>query len=549
MSTPPISFAGADLDAIDQQLMRRGIRPEVIAALSGSQPRTNPPASIAQPAQPGTRDYNLRVGATSQPRLPAVRLTEPTSPEVPQRQFSPDANVTPAQPARPASFGTPAVSLAGGSANPAQWQPSRWDNVVARNEGDRSFIANAKFQEEHARQEHAESKGELPAISFTKSNNPADPRGLQENASAAGPDVAILGARPTSLLRTASQAGGNGTAATQLQTPTNDDPRMARFLRVVTAARNGQGQRTLEDEYREKLTQEPTRDQFPAQHIGKLRKAAGIALSILAGSKDASAAGDAADRVLHGPERKAEREYTQAHSVWEAQLGDIEKAAKLREEDLRNRKLQEELDAKPDNSKDKKIDEGYNSRGQRVHVYQRQDGSEYTKTFPEITREPKQTGHSNAFEAFAYGTPEEKQSATDFLDMEHKLSRKYERPTEFDERYKLYQENPDAYRAMFGDKSGDGVDRKTATGMLNYFDRRRKEVNQDFTLTDDEKKQQLDEIARLEQPFMDAVQSGASRGGNQDRVEVIHPNGRRGTIPRSQLNKAKSKGYREAPQQ
>jgi len=47
------------------------------------------------------------------------------------------------------------------------------------------------------------------------------------------------------------------------------------------------------------------------------------------------------------------------------------------------------------------------------------------------------------------------------------------------------------------------------------------------------------------------VQPGANRGsgaagGADDRVEVVHPNGQRGTIPRSQLDKAKKKGYRVA---
>jgi hypothetical protein len=38
---------------------------------------------------------------------------------------------------------------------------------------------------------------------------------------------------------------------------------------------------------------------------------------------------------------------------------------------------------------------------------------------------------------------------------------------------------------------------------------------------------------------------GAGNAGS-DRVNVIHPNGTRGTIPRSQLDKAKRKGYRVA---
>jgi hypothetical protein len=98
---------------------------------------------------------------------------------------------------------------------------------------------------------------------------------------------------------------------------------------------------------------------------------------------------------------------------------------------------------------------------------------------------------------------------------------------------------------MFGDKTKSAPDRATATRMLNYFDKRRREVNGDFTLEDDQKKQQLQEIENLERPFMDAVQPGAAQNSGADRVNVISPDGRRGHIPRSQLGAAKNKGYKE----
>ncbi|HEY6129263.1 MAG TPA: hypothetical protein VIW23_13880 [Candidatus Acidoferrum sp.] len=203
----------------------------------------------------------------------------------------------------------------------------------------------------------------------------------------------------------------------------------------------------------------------------------------------------------------------------------------------------------PEKATDKKIDEGYNAKGQRVHVYQRQDGSQYTKAFPDIVRQEQTTGHTSPFEAFAYGSPEEKRSAQDFLDLEHRLGSRYRSPSEFEEKYRLFKQDPETYRAMFGDKNAGGPDRATATKMLAYFDRRRREVNQDFTLEDSQKQEQLKDIENLEQPFLDAVQPGAGRGGAgavgaDDRVEVIHPNGQRGTIPRSQLGTAKKKGYR-----
>jgi len=160
---------------------------------------------------------------------------------------------------------------------------------------------------------------------------------------------------------------------------------------------------------------------------------------------------------------------------------------------------------------------------------------------------PERQTHTSPFEAFAYGSPGEKRAAQDFLDLEKRLGSRYRNPTEFEEKYKLYKEDPETYRALFGDKSGEKPDRATATRMLNYFDKRRREVSQDFTLDDAQKQEQLQEIERLEKPFMEAVQPGAAggRAGNNDRVEVIHPNGQRGTIPRSQLPAAKKKGYRE----
>ena len=59
--------------------------------------------------------------------------------------------------------------------------------------------------------------------------------------------------------------------------------------------------------------------------------------------------------------------------------------------------------------------------------------------------------------------------------------------------------------------------------------------------------QRLADVLRreLHRDCADEPGSGAA-GGSDDRVEVVHPNGQRGTIPRSQLDKAKKKGYRVA---
>jgi hypothetical protein len=166
-------------------------------------------------------------------------------------------------------------------------------------------------------------------------------------------------------------------------------------------------------------------------------------------------------------------------------------------------------------------------------------------------REPAQRpAFTNPFEAFTFGTPEQKQSAQDFLAFEKKQDRENQRPSETAERYSLYLRDPDAYKAMYGNKEETGeertriADRAHATVMLKFFERQRDEIDKNYMLGDDEKTQKLREIDELEKPFKDAAT--AQSGKDTGRVEVIHPNGTHGTIPRSQLDKAKKKGYREA---
>jgi hypothetical protein len=202
---------------------------------------------------------------------------------------------------------------------------------------------------------------------------------------------------------------------------------------------------------------------------------------------------------------------------------------------------------------DKKIDEYTNEQGQRVLTFQRADGSTYDQVGGKVYEKPQT--FSNAFEAFAYGTPEQKKSAQDFLDYEKKIGARYRTPTEFDEKFRLFKEDPETYKAMFGDKSAGGPDKATATKMLTYFDKRRREIQNDFTLDDQQKAQQLQDIEGLEKPFMDAVQPGAGQGASggsanaedKHRVRVIAPDGTEGTVPLRQLKDAKRKGYRVAP--
>jgi hypothetical protein len=100
---------------------------------------------------------------------------------------------------------------------------------------------------------------------------------------------------------------------------------------------------------------------------------------------------------------------------------------------------------------------------------------------------------TSPFEAFAYGTPQEKQSAQDFLTLEKNLGAKYQKPDEVQSRYALFRKDPDAYRAMYGDRGQAAADRagNAASGravqMLKYFQNQRDEISKNFMLGDDEK--------------------------------------------------------------
>jgi hypothetical protein len=138
-------------------------------------------------------------------------------------------------------------------------------------------------------------------------------------------------------------------------------------------------------------------------------------------------------------------------------------------------------------------------------------------------------------------------------------------------RYRLYREDPETYKAMFGDKGEAATertrvaDRAHATKMLSFFQRQRDEISKNYMLSPEEQAQKLREIDELEKPFMDMVQPNAGGGptnagagptnarggpthpGDIHRVRVIAPDGTEGTVPLRQLKAAKGKGYRVAP--
>lgn len=84
-------------------------------------------------------------------------------------------------------------------------------------------------------------------------------------------------------------------------------------------------------------------------------------------------------------------------------------------------------------------------------------------------------GHrlTSPFEAYAYGSPQERQAAQDFIAFERQQGSRYERPGEVEQRYALYKRDPEAYKAIFGDRGAaqNSRDQAQATRMLNYFER------------------------------------------------------------------------------
>lgn len=170
---------------------------------------------------------------------------------------------------------------------------------------------------------------------------------------------------------------------------------------------------------------------------------------------------------------------------------------------------------------------------------------------------PERTTHTSPFEAFAYGTPEDKKAAQDFLAMEKRLGAQYQKPDDVERRYALFKKDPDSYKAMYGDRGQATEDRQAnadrthATTMLKYFQKQRDEIEKNFMLGDDEKAEKLRELGEVEKPFMETARGGAGGGAGDknDRVNVIHPDGTAGSIPRSQLKNALKKGYRQAPTQ
>jgi hypothetical protein len=480
----------------------------------------------------------------------------------------------------PVSLTTQSVQSGGNAANPTarpgSSSGSSYDNVVSHGASDSDWLENAKFHERLQREEAAKrgagvqdaqaiTAGGLPAVRLTNST-PQSGQSLQPSTTPSSTNTSQLmsaiqgsinarqvvgdsGGAPSAIqgsINARQVVGDSGGAPSAIQGSIN-----ARQVTTDTPAAQVVAQpRSSEEEYRALLKQEPTRDQFPAAKMPLWKKALGVVASTAAGAGGGgNLAGETASRFFQAPERKAEEQFTQAHETWAGKLANVVKAANLGHLDTEDRNLQSEIDAR--NRPKPERPENLDREAYDYYVGQGMTPADARKRVLKDSQEAKgeRPTHTSPFEAFAYGSPEEKKAAQDFLDMEKRLGSRYKNPSEFEEKYRLFKQDPETYRAMFGDKSGSAPDRRTATSMLTYFDKRRREVNGDFTLDDEQKRQQLQEIGNLERPFLDAVQPGSRNGTADDRVTVMHPNGKIGTVPRSQLGAAKKKGYKEVPQQ
>jgi hypothetical protein len=228
------------------------------------------------------------------------------------------------------------------------------------------------------------------------------------------------------------------------------------------------------------------------------------------------------------------------------------------ETDLARERINQ-LKQKPE---DKFLYHDQDDSGNAIAVFQGQNGL-YTKSLGyQVGGKPK--AHTNPFEAFAYGDANERKAAQDFITFEKKLGQRFEKPGEVEQRYTLFKRDPEAYKAMFGDRGATQDNAQTsrnqaqATRMLNYFAKQRKQVEEDFTLDDAAKQQQLTDIEELEKPFKEIAlpigaggaiaKPGGGNGPRTDEVEVINPNGQHGYIPRANLQKALGRGYKQASQ-
>jgi hypothetical protein len=499
--------AGGQLDPLTEHLRRMGIDPAVLARL--------PVVGLAGTVAAQQAPQPSRVPAASLGGPSSTAQPNPTTPVVP---FS--NQPTSKQPVMHDSDTLPPHKRFLDVKDRGVQKAIAAGQTPPTSDAGKALYAAGVFDQPTQTDDEGKSTG-TPAVKLTPSANSSN-----EAAQGDTPQSADLASNAARMLA-AGRAGGGAN----------------------TSGSGGAQTQSIEDQYRDLLKTEPTREQFPAAPTSNLRKFLAVVAGTASGAVNPALGVDLGRRIWTAPQREAEEKFRKAERQFVGNAANLMRMANLRHQDTEDRNLQSEIDARDRGKPQTQRPENLDREAYDYYVGQGMTPADARKRVLQDAQsvKPERTTHTSPFEAFAYGDPKERKAAQDFLDMEKRLGSRYKNPSEFEEKYRLFKEDPETYKAMFGDKSGTAPDRRTATSMLNYFDKRRKEVNGDFTLDDDQKKQQLQEIENLERPFLDAVQPNAANGN--DRVTVTHPDGRTGTIPRSQLGAAKKKGYREAQSQ
>jgi hypothetical protein len=298
------------------------------------------------------------------------------------------------------------------------------------------------------------------------------------------------------------------------------------------------------------------RDYRPG-HVSIGRKILAASLGGLAGLHDPNLGAETTRSIAYGPQM---REFAGDTQQFKDVLGAGERATAQRKETLGEELTKAQtahLGAETDLLGEPKpipaevartyVDENDNE------VAIMKDGS--TKVLGPAQGKPEK--FTNPFEAFAYGTAEQKKAAQDFIAFEKQQGARYEKPGEVEQRYALYQKDPAAFKEMYGNRGG-AQEQGQAARMLRFFDGQRKQIQGDFMLGDQEKEQKLAEIQELEKPYLDAAQVGGAgwtknAGANDNglragEVEVTGPHGEHGYIPRTNLARAIRRGWKQVSQ-
>lgn len=356
-------------------------------------------------------------------------------------------------------------------------------------------------------------------------------------------------------------------------------------------APTSQPQPTFVDRFQQWEQSEPVAPKPEDFKTSIWRKLFGASVGFLQGLDNPKAGAETARELANPGYARAERNYQQTENRWERAGANLSKEGQLRELDERINASEAAARRAEDS---RTLDQLYTDavkagdgarqaqvldaikglegakRGQETPfaAWRQQNPTAPIESFFAAEKGAKE--FTDPFQAFVYGTPEQQKAAKDFITFERQQGARFERPDEIQERYQLYRRDPDAYREMFGNR-GTAQDQAQAARMLKYFDAQKARVTNDFTLSDDDKKQQLAEIENLEQPYLAAASvetpgaQGApsparNAGGNQnanrnaggpgkDEVEVINPDGVRGFIPKANLAKALKRGYKQAAAQ